>query len=724
MTVAATTTCRPIIDRLTRLRRSLAMCIWIDGLSRLVIWAVIIGFADLAIDRFFRLDRAQRGIMLAVMVIGLAVVAWRRLIRPLTRSLSDDLLLARIERANRQLNQSLISAVQFARWDSPESMGLSPQLVRQTIEQGIHSAGQADFDRIINYRQRNGNLLRGGAAAGLMILAFVLFPQTMTLWFGRNIAIGEQAWPQRTHLHVVGAQQHRLVVPRGDDMQLQIRAEGVVPEAVYLDYRIDSGRRVTEQMTSIGKGLFRLKFNNVLEPMVLRGRGGDGQTPWVDVELVDRPHVQELALHISPPSYTNQPRRALESGEGSYYVLAGGTLEISGRANKPLSGAKLMLGNDPLGALVRDPDDPRRFSRTLGPADLQSGVYGIELRDTEPPDGLLSRRPMRFSLRVMPDQPPTARAELMGIGDLVLAGAVVPMTCQFTDDYAVTDAQLRWRIDVPGQPSNPDEDQARRFDELVDRFGDRRIEDFEYRLELAELDPPLGAHVTFFVEATDSNSYTGPGMGKSSSFSLKVVTEQELREELLRREQEQRMETERLLADQQALLVDTRALQAGLGDEDQLPADAYRQLVNLEKTQRLASGRCAGIGRQFERIVAEVTNNRLEAPDGPIHQRLQEQIIDPLARLAETDIPQAADALDLARTTTATAAQRDQLLTDAAMRQRAVVAVMEQVLENMIKMEGYQQAINLLRQIIKAQAEVNEQTVRELEKKIQSIFDE
>jgi hypothetical protein len=58
------------------------------------------------------------------------------------------------------------------------------------------------------------------------------------------------------------------------------------------------------------------------------------------------------------------------------------------------------------------------------------------------------------------------------------------------------------------------------------------------------------------------------------------------------------------------------------------------------------------------------------------------------------------------------------------MRQRAVVAVMEQVLQNMVKMEGYQQAINLLRQIVKAQAQVNEQTVRELEKKIQSIFDD
>lgn len=724
MTIASTTTCRPIVDRLTRLRRSLAMCIWIDGLSRLVIWAVMIGFADLAIDRFFRLDRAQRGIMLAVMAIALAVVAWRRLIRPLTQSVSDDLLLARIERANRQLNQSLISAVQFARWDSPQSMGLSPQLVGQTIQQGVESAGQADFDRVINYRQRNRNLLRGGAAAGLMVLAFMLFPGTMALWFQRNLAIGEQTWPQRTHLHVVGAERRRLVVPRGDDLQLQIRTEGVVPDAVYLDYRIDSGRRATEQMTSIGKGLFRLKFNNVLDPMVLRARGGDGQTPWVDVELVDRPRVEELALHITPPDYTNQPRRQLESGEGSYYVPAGGTLEIAGRANKPLSSAGLMIGRDPLGALVRHPDDPTRFGRTLGPSDLRSGVYAIELRDTEPPDGLLSRRPMRFSLRVMPDQPPTARAELIGIGDLVLAGAVVPMRCQFTDDYAVADARLLWRIDEPGQPSDPEGNQARRFDELADQFGQKRIEDFEYRMELSELDPPLGAHVTFFVEATDSNTYTGPGRGKSSSFSLKVVSEQELREELLRREQEQRMETERLLSDQRALLVDTRALQAGLGDGDQLSAEAYRQLVNLEKTQRLASGRCAGIARQFERIIAEVTNNRLEDVDGPIHQRLEAQVVGPLKQLAETDIPQAADALDLARTTTASAAQRDQLLTDAVMRQRAVVAVMEQVLQNMVKMEGYQQAINLLRQIVKAQAQVNEQTVRELEKKIQSIFDD
>src|SRR5687768_14586660 len=135
----------PVVSRLHQLRRQLAAWFWVDGLGR-VLWIAIAVFAvDLAIDWFFRMDVAQRGLMLAIMaaIIGLAI--YRRLVRPLSYRISDDALALQVEERNKLLGQGMISALQLARMENHAARGLSPALVRQTVLSGSHAAAAVDF---------------------------------------------------------------------------------------------------------------------------------------------------------------------------------------------------------------------------------------------------------------------------------------------------------------------------------------------------------------------------------------------------------------------------------------------------------------------------------------------------------------------------------------------------------------------------------------------------
>jgi len=97
--------------------------------------------ADLVLDWLFRMDLAQRTVVLTIMVSVLLAGIYRWLVRPLTTDISDDALVLQVERINPQLGQALITSVQLSRNEGRHSHGVSVTLMRRAIELGPGHAG-------------------------------------------------------------------------------------------------------------------------------------------------------------------------------------------------------------------------------------------------------------------------------------------------------------------------------------------------------------------------------------------------------------------------------------------------------------------------------------------------------------------------------------------------------------------------------------------------------
>jgi len=704
--------------RLASLRWSVAAWMTVDALAAVAVLGVLFVAASLLLDRTLRFDRPQRAAVLAIGAVAMGVLAWRRLVRPLARRLSDDALARAVEARHGELGESLLAAVQLSRLADPEATGASPAMVQASIDLGVRRTADLDFSDVLDRRRRRRNLLVAGGAVALVVLAGLLFPSTMGLWWQRNVLLADVDWPQATHLAILGADDGVLICPRGDDLPVQVRADpdGVVPSVVTLDHR-GGGPAGSETMVVVGENLFRTVFRNVLEPFRVRVRGGDDVTPWHDVRLVERPVVEDLVLTYTPPSYVGPEPRALPPNVGSYPVLEGSRLEVRGTASKDLEWVRLSLGKTDLGEVERVGD--RGFRTELAGDRLAGGIYGISLMDKT---GLGSRQPARFSLKVRPDRKPLVRARLEGIGDLIVPRAVVPVQATMRDDFTVNKAELVYKEIVE---EGGDETVGRAlFGGDEDLYGLEAVEAV-HRLDCEPMDLPVGSVLVLVVEATDNDTVSGPKTGTSGVFSLKVVTEDELRAELLRREQEQRYEFERLLRDQRKLLEDSQALLAVLDTPDRPFAEEdAKTLTGDEKRQRLVGGRCTAIADQFERILAEVENNRLE-DDQAIHDRMAGHIIEPVRLMARRGVLVAADLLDQAQKTDAADVDaRRTALAAAAAEQENLVAAMREVLKNMVKWEGYQEAVTLLREVLRAQKNVSEQTIEEYQRRVRSIFED
>jgi len=721
-----------IVDKIRSLRRAIVAWLVVRGVAWLLAMAVLVAGVDLLLDWYFRMEGPLRAGLLVVMIVPLLIFGYRWLVRPLAQSLDDDTLCQRVEAQHEELGQSLISAVQFSRIRDVEPLGVSPSMVAATIAHGRASAGGLDFGDVLNDVAFRRNVFLGIAALVAVACAVTALPESMSIWFNRNILLGSERWPQGTYLEVQGVDGDRIVMPLGDDKKLVVlisEDSQELPEAVFLETRTRGrgdwwrglfGSFVTrnEQMTKVGSRQFEYTFENVLEPFEFRVSGGDDTTQWYEVTLVPRPAVESLQLTLTPPAYTGLKPQPLPEGQGPYYIYQGSRLELAGTSNKELSRATLAIGDQTMELSCQG----QEFRASLDPQQLVSGTYAISLVDTEPPDGLSSKRPTRFGIKQRADMPPVVKAQLRGISNMVVPNALVPVVCRFSDKFAVTSARIDWQVKADGgEQSAVLAEGSIPLEAIADQYGQAEIE-YEFPFELSKLKLEPEQRLTFTVFAKDNNDVGGPSEGASEAFFLRIVTPDELRVDLLRRERELGRDFERLVKDQQDMHTDAQATAAAVRGMDSM-ADNWRKLLtDTQRKQHKVADRCARLAELFSELVTEVRNNRLEEEGGGKEAKLIDGVIEPLKVLAAKDVPEATDLLDQARRAASRQDLRDPSLTAAIAKQATILAEMERIGKNIITASGYQEVLNGWYAILKAQGGVASETEKAAKEKIRRGF--
>jgi hypothetical protein len=594
----------------------------------------------------------------------------------------------------------------------------------------MQQASDVKFEKILRTDRFIANLalLIVMSLTFLGIIVSAVASDSMAIWFDRNVLLGDREWPQDVHLVVEGVDDGRLTIPRGDDWPLTVTVREDsrrLPQSVHIDFRGPSGQR-SEPMQKSGDRRFQTTWRNVIEAFEFRARSRRASTPWVTVELVDRPATEQLHLAATAPKYAGGETEPLPPGRGPYYVLKGSTLAVRGMANKPLSEATLVTGSTRYEMTIADGRD---FHTLLSPDAVSAGVYHVELTDTErlmlpdatEPGPLESKYPPSFTLKIKPDREPQVLAKLIGISTLVVPRARIPLDCRIHDDFAVTAARLRhqWRSET--------DDSGDDGVDPLDEFGElrnRRAASFQSALELPPLGMPAGSRLSFFIEADDNDDVSGPKSGKSTTFVLRVVSEEELRTDLLRREKDNRQELEGRLKQQEDVSTECEAMLAGVRGQTKLETEQRQLLMKLQKRQKLLGTNIAALASRFQSIIAEVQNNRLEEENGPLQRRLRDRVVDPMWTLSNDSIPQAAGQMDRAWRLSGDATQRNQALSEAITTQRSILETMREILNHLIKVEGYQEAVTLLCEIRKAQKNVLDLTDNEKQKRIRQLLNE
>jgi|GEM_PF-3124091 len=730
----------PLIARLNELRRRLTRWIILEGVSHTAAGIVAMIVVDYWIDWSLHMDRAQRFVMLLLIVSGLAAIAYRKLMKPLQQRLTDDALCLQIEEQQPDLKQTLISALQFARAEVAPS-GSSLTLRRATIELGSRLAVRIDpqtaLDRPRQLRNAVVLIVAGVSLLGTAIS--VVATDSGAIWFERNILLGQREWPQDIHFHVLGTTAGVLTLPRDEDWPIEIEVTQDSrrwPREVWIEHR-DSGRRQRTELLDDGRR-FRTDLAGATATTEFRIVEAQAASDWYRVRLVDRPAVTTLQLTVTPPAYTQLPAEQLPPGGGPFQLLKGSRLSLSVTADQPLDSAIVSNGTRqwPLARRVVPDVSSDAASKSLQPVfmraleaeQLHDGDYRIDLTSIEklwlPGRSealpLTSREPTIFRLRTAVDREPQLQAKLTGIGTLVTPRARLPIVGQVTDDFSIVKLVLQHRR----RAENDQEDTTGELPIQPHTPLPTKETAFAATLDIESLQVASGTALSFVITATDNNDITGPGVGRSPVFLARVVTDEEFRAALLGRERELRIEFEKHIKFEDELRTDVLAFQSDVRGQAELAVERRDQLVRFERRQKAIREDVLKLARKFTDVVTEIRNNRLEDHDGPLQSRLQSRIAEPLQGLQRESFLPAASILERARLRVHVAADRDRAIGQLVDAQQKLLDRMREILSHMEQAEGFQEAINQLLEVQQAQQEVLKRTEKEKQDAIRKLLDD
>ena len=140
-------------------------------------------------------------------------------------------------------------------------------------------------------------------------------------------------------------------------------------------------------------------------------------------------------------------------------------------------------------------------------------------------------------------------------------------------------------------------------------------------------------------------------------------------------------------------------------------------IATLERRQRSITGSVNVVRQQVEQVLTEHRINQMATQT--VEERLGLSIAEPLSRLTTRDLPEAAD------TVRRWSHDPDgEVATGVDPQQVAILSQMRGILANMLQWEGYQEAVNMLRDILRLQNELRTETKDIAQQQGSEVFDD
>ncbi|MFO0912922.1 MAG: hypothetical protein U0795_08190 [Pirellulales bacterium] len=748
-----------ISDKLAELRRAIRTYVLRELVAVVTLWLVATFWIFLALDYlpvrsgFGEMPRIARAIYLALVGGGLVYIVWRWGWRPLSARITPSRLAVLYERFFPQLGGRLVGAVELTAAshelaDSP--IGL--ELVHSTAESADAMVSGLAPDRVLNWTRLRRRIIVASIALA-SVLGWTLWqPGLAGLAVARLYGLSQRAWPRLVFLEVLGFEQRQRKVAKGGSLEIRVRADASrrtpPPSLCTIYYRLADGSRGSAAMSRDGEPregfqnyVFRGKpFQGMQENVNFQVAGGDYRTDDYAVTAVDLPSLVKLEVVYQPPAYTQlaQQRRPWTPG---LRLPKGAAVTLEGTSSKPLERLELTSDSRDTTNLPnwQKASDPKSFTIPVGKL-MEPVNFNLALLDA---DGIVSPEPYAIRIQPIDDKPPEIGLRVLGIGNAITADARLPYEGKIIDDYAVKDAwfditygEQKLKLPIPlGQ--SPDLKAA-----------------VDFREQRASADQPVtlepGKDVTVTIAADDLYDLDESAhAGTTDPLKLQVVRPDQLLailearelslrrrfEDILSETQEQRDSLLRLQAAWRQLAGQPAAAEpatepaaGGEGEKAAQPAaeggaadgaeeagsGAEAASLRELRVQRLiqfnqkVTSELAGLAAAFEDILVELDNNRVNSAER--EKRIRELIVAPLLAISQKQLPAfdtTARSLERELGDTAQATKR----TDEAVAElEQVVAAMQAILDNMLKMESFTEVLDLLRGLLDEQQQLLERT--------------
>lgn len=517
----------PLRHRLQGLRARHLGVLWTEGTSRVICAALACATLQMLADWALDLPRAVRAILLLADLGVLGWLAFRGLVLPWRQRLTTATAALRAEKAVPALRGCLISAVQLSH-TKPGDAPFSPALVGDVVARASTAASQLVPSRIIPAARA---LKLAGAALlfTAVVLGFGIWQSDRSPALLRRLLLSGEPLPTLTKVVAITENLRPAI---GSDIELVAKAFGCIPRSGSVQVIHAGGKKESIPVTAdpASPDIFKVTIPNIRRGLDYRFTLGDGRGAEFEVSPLPAPALASLTAEEVLPAYTGLG--TVPRTPASLSLLSGSRLRLQVTSTLPLKSATLKPRGEGEPILMTLYGTTTAAGEIIIPI---SGLDGFSIALISA-DGAPSVDDTLYRVQIIQDQPPAITLlQPSAENETITLRASPVIEFEVADDFALTALALCYQVTIPSETEQETVTGTMRISfPLPDGAGSRRI---THPWSLASITPApaLGATVTYWVEATDNNTASGPGVSESRRQQFSIVSMETKRAEILER---------------------------------------------------------------------------------------------------------------------------------------------------------------------------------------------
>ena len=488
-------------------------------------------FLDLLAD----LEIQTRSLLLFSIITLTAILIIWSLFSLIIKWKNDETLALEIERKNKDFDSRLISSIQFGKRKAkfPENAPMS--MVHNMILETKDVSKKFNFLKVVNPK-----------ALTRATLIFFVIIITSGIWAYSekdNIpilvkrALGEQIEIPRDTIIVEEPNISRVGI--GDNIQMTFKVKSKKNSELKANLNIDynSGRKITVPLkrtetgpitvplkrTETGPDTYIGTIEDVPESFSFDAKIDDAKTKTSSVTAIERPTIKNISATQVYPEFTKQSPTNHVPGDFTFFQGSEVTINIESSKDLDSGNLKFLGLDNQMPLSVNEANKKEGVAKIKIPSQSLSG-FSVSLTDSEE---MNSKNNAIYKISLLTDLPPEIRITYPKRSEeLVTRKATLLIKYEAIDRFGVNSINLKYKRE---------ENEIVTIPLMKEETAKKQISDsYEWNLGSLKTGLSEGDQIEYWLEASDQN-ISGLNISSSDKLSLKVVTPEEKRADLLGR---------------------------------------------------------------------------------------------------------------------------------------------------------------------------------------------
>lgn len=393
-------------------------------------------------------------------------------------------------------------------------------------------------------------------------------------------------------------------IEQGTAFRPEISFEGAVPEELLLGIKTE----VEEQFrfrplreTGTGTATFTSEPVNLSTNATYFVRMDAFRSPQYRVKVQLRPRFESLTAILFPPDYTGLDSTRFTYPFSQIKAYRGSRLRLAGQTNKPVSRLHLL-------SLVS--------GDTLSPASADSTRFTFRRNVTDPdtlqfemkdPSGLTNNNTFKFTVEPVRDEYPFVQIQDPEGNVQMSTPSPLELAYEVSDDFGITSATLHYELNraFKKEPETGS----------IDLGTPPMNATQNYRWDLTVLNPKPRDVITFWLEVTDNDGYSGYKRSSSRKLTVTLPSLVENMDEIGEQESEMQETLENISESYDEMRKEYERFKENLKENPETNWEQKQMLDEVRQKQEEIDKQVEDLNRKFEEIRKEINRNDMVSED-------------------------------------------------------------------------------------------------------------